>query len=244
MRDAKRAYRALVKKWHPDQFNHDRGLQQIAEDKLKAINQAYSALLNPDQSFQRLRYGRPTAGQHVGRARSAGDSHDGWQSQSWGAGPFHYQSSYYRTRQSRAAGGSSRRSVYGFAYAPGVVQTGAPVPRWAIMLVLFFAIAMANTFTSSIVNGSSSRSYASSPAPLSRPQVTNFMPIVTMSENELKEQKQRESQAAAARGVPVPLILRDEGIRKVQHEPAAGKKDSQVSSQKKTSAPPDASPGK
>jgi tetratricopeptide (TPR) repeat protein len=40
----KRAYRDLVKIWHPDRFAHDPRLQQRAQDKLKAINAAYEQL--------------------------------------------------------------------------------------------------------------------------------------------------------------------------------------------------------
>ena len=40
-----RAYRQLVKRWHPDQFAHRPEIHSLAEEKLKRINQAY-ALLN------------------------------------------------------------------------------------------------------------------------------------------------------------------------------------------------------
>jgi curved DNA-binding protein CbpA len=226
LREVKQAYRTLVKKWHPDQFHHDPRLEQLAEDKLKEINHAYAVLLNPDQSTYRRRYGRPTAGQQSARGGFAGDSQHA--SESWSATerPFHYQSSYYRTRQAKAAGGARRRGAYASAYAAygGSVQNRPQVPRWAIMLVMFCAMAMVNTFTSSVLNGSSSRNYASAPAQSgtsARPQVTNFIPIVTMSEKELKEQKERESRAVAA----------------------AEKKDSHSPQQRKTQTPLDA-PGK
>jgi hypothetical protein len=41
----KRAYRDLVKVWHPDRFTHDEQLRQKAQDKLKEINGAYQVLL-------------------------------------------------------------------------------------------------------------------------------------------------------------------------------------------------------
>lgn len=43
--DIHRAYRQLVKRWHPDQFAHRPEIHSLAEEKLKRINQAY-ALLN------------------------------------------------------------------------------------------------------------------------------------------------------------------------------------------------------
>ncbi len=38
------AYRTLVKVWHPDRFQHDEKLKKTADEKLKAINSAYSFL--------------------------------------------------------------------------------------------------------------------------------------------------------------------------------------------------------
>jgi curved DNA-binding protein CbpA len=242
LREVKAAYRALVKKWHPDQFHHDPHLQQLAEDKLKEINQAYTTLLNPGQSAYRARYGRPSAGQQASNHDSQFSGH------SWTAtgGRFHYQSSYYRTRQAKAAGNASRgRAPYSsafFVYASPAGQNGAPIPRWTIMLVMFFLIATVNTFTSSVLNGSSSRSYASAPAQpgaSSRPQFTNFIAITTMSEKELKEKKEQESRAGAA-GVHVPLILSDKDTQKPQHDLAAETKEAHGSAQKKVSTPQDA----
>jgi hypothetical protein len=51
----KRAYLALVKRWHPDQFAHDPEQQRLAEDKLRTINVAYETLTGEAQvteSFQ------------------------------------------------------------------------------------------------------------------------------------------------------------------------------------------------
>lgn len=42
--EVKQAYRALAKTWHPDQFGGNPALQRQAEEKLKAINEAYRHL--------------------------------------------------------------------------------------------------------------------------------------------------------------------------------------------------------
>jgi len=42
--ELKAAHRDLVKVWHPDRFSHDPRLQQKAQEKLKAINEAYDLL--------------------------------------------------------------------------------------------------------------------------------------------------------------------------------------------------------
>lgn len=43
-KDLKKAYRGLVKKWHPDQFMHDPRLLKNAKEKLQEVNEAYHAL--------------------------------------------------------------------------------------------------------------------------------------------------------------------------------------------------------
>ncbi|HEY0591820.1 MAG TPA: J domain-containing protein [Thermoanaerobaculia bacterium] len=42
--EVRRAWRDLTKVWHPDRFAHDAGLQQKAQEKLKAINEAYDTI--------------------------------------------------------------------------------------------------------------------------------------------------------------------------------------------------------
>ncbi len=42
--EVKRAYRELVKVWHPDRFTHDLNLQRKAQEKLKQINHAYERI--------------------------------------------------------------------------------------------------------------------------------------------------------------------------------------------------------
>jgi hypothetical protein len=43
--EVKSAWRDLTKVWHPDRFGHDRDVQRRAEEKLKAINEAYERIL-------------------------------------------------------------------------------------------------------------------------------------------------------------------------------------------------------
>ena len=42
--EVKRAYRDLVRVWHPDRFSHDTRLQKKAQEKMGEINRAYERL--------------------------------------------------------------------------------------------------------------------------------------------------------------------------------------------------------
>jgi DnaJ-class molecular chaperone len=42
--EVKQAYRDLVKVWHPDRFIHDADLHRKAQEKMKALNDAYEHL--------------------------------------------------------------------------------------------------------------------------------------------------------------------------------------------------------
>jgi hypothetical protein len=42
--EVKQAYRDLVKVWHPDRFSHDADLHRKAQEKMKALNDAYQHL--------------------------------------------------------------------------------------------------------------------------------------------------------------------------------------------------------
>jgi DnaJ-like protein len=48
--ELRRAYLALVKLWHPDRFPHNSPAQILAQEKLKAINEAYTFLREYDPS--------------------------------------------------------------------------------------------------------------------------------------------------------------------------------------------------
>ncbi|HBP37570.1 MAG TPA: molecular chaperone DnaJ [Clostridiales bacterium] len=70
--EIKKAYRDLVKKYHPDNYK-DHPLESLAKEKMQEINEAYDQLTDPNnrQSTQRPNTG-PTSP----------DSQGGWQ-QSW-----------------------------------------------------------------------------------------------------------------------------------------------------------------
>jgi hypothetical protein len=42
--EVKLAHRDLTKVWHPDRFGHDASLRQKAEERLKAVNEAYETI--------------------------------------------------------------------------------------------------------------------------------------------------------------------------------------------------------
>ena len=61
--EIKKAYRELVKKYHPDNYK-DHPLENFAKEKMQEINEAYDRLTNPNHK-QGQRYTNPdyTAGQ-------------------------------------------------------------------------------------------------------------------------------------------------------------------------------------
>ncbi|MCA1613135.1 MAG: J domain-containing protein [Acidobacteria bacterium] len=65
--EIKAAYRDLAKVWHPDRFTHEPRLQQKAQEKLKAINDAYQQLLTGRYSAPKA----PDAEDGCGRRRHA-----------------------------------------------------------------------------------------------------------------------------------------------------------------------------
>jgi len=55
--EIKKAYRELVKKYHPDQYR-DNPLAKLAEEKLREVNEAYEYLMKNGTSRQEASYGR------------------------------------------------------------------------------------------------------------------------------------------------------------------------------------------
>lgn len=63
--EIKKAYRDLVKKYHPDSYK-DHPLESLAKEKMQEINEAYDQLTNPNQQNASRDYADPgqTAGQN------------------------------------------------------------------------------------------------------------------------------------------------------------------------------------
>ena len=64
--EIRRAYRDLTKVWHPDRFGHDAALRRKAEEKLKAINEAYET----------IRAARPGSYEWTPRPEAAAPAHE------------------------------------------------------------------------------------------------------------------------------------------------------------------------
>src|SRR6266481_6988550 len=76
--DLKLAHRDLAKVWHPDRFLHDHRLREKAQEKLKAINQAYDQLRS-GKVKRRTERTASTSEQHTAPTPDhyAGDAKDG-----------------------------------------------------------------------------------------------------------------------------------------------------------------------
>ena len=195
LREVKQAHRAGVKRWHPDQFSCDARLEQLAEEKLKEINEAYTALCAWDgQRAGYARYGRPMAGQRGFKTSGFPAGHagpaSGWQYDgSAGIRGFKYQSAYYRRRQAKARTGSDGANPYSEGYGAGPRLTKATIRRWIIVVVVFAILSYANAHSASLLrlvtrSGQARRAHptqAVSPAPPPRFDVRG-VPIVTIVE--------------------------------------------------------------
>ena len=54
-KEIKEAYNQLVKKYHPDKYREDH-MKELAEQKMKEINEAYDTLINGDPSRAQSEY--------------------------------------------------------------------------------------------------------------------------------------------------------------------------------------------
>lgn len=64
--EIRRAYRDLVRVWHPDRFPHEPRLQHRAQEKLKDLNEAYAVLMSSPHIPQRSRSAPVTPPQGTG----------------------------------------------------------------------------------------------------------------------------------------------------------------------------------
>ena len=204
LREVKQAYRAGVKRWHPDQFSRDARLEQGAEEKLKELNEAYTALCGREGRARGRgysAYGRPAAGQQAWSYTTSGaGAASGWQYDAWygsaARGSFKFQSAYYRARQAKARAGASGDGgdPYSAGYAGYAVRprfTKATIRLWIIIVFVFSVLAYVNPLSSSLLRGASRRGAVSqgarprqaSPAPLPPLAGDNSaVPIVTIVE--------------------------------------------------------------
>ena len=74
--DIKKAWRDMTKVWHPDRFGSDPELRKKADDKLKAINEAYERLKTEPSPSSRTRRREGTAGQTPREWRVRGDGQE------------------------------------------------------------------------------------------------------------------------------------------------------------------------
>lgn len=76
--ELKRAHRDLTKVWHPDRFQHDPSMQARAQEKLKAINEAYETIRSARQGSSRWRRPAPDRDDR-------GEDSGGWRVRSGGS---------------------------------------------------------------------------------------------------------------------------------------------------------------
>ena len=80
--EVKKAYRDLVKKYHPDSYQNN-PLSDLAEEKMKEVNEAYDAIIR----------------QRAGGQSYGGASHRGYQSSGSGQGAYGHDPLFQQVRQ-------------------------------------------------------------------------------------------------------------------------------------------------
>lgn len=135
--EIKHAYRRLVRQWHPDRFTHDPRSQRVAEEKLKEINEAYTAVSGTRSS---------TAYKPPYQYRPA------QRTQQRASGAYTYSRSAY-TQANSSTTGERRRAPGGFRYRSAdespyyTYREVSPrgMPRWIMILIWFLLVALINT---------------------------------------------------------------------------------------------------
>ncbi len=89
--EIKKAYRAMVKKYHPDNYT-DHPLAELAKEKMQEVNDAYDKLTNPNTASNQYG-GQPNSGQPNAGSQNAQQQWQNWQQQQR---PYGNQSPYYR----------------------------------------------------------------------------------------------------------------------------------------------------
>ena len=85
--EIKAAYHALVKKYHPDKYQNN-PLSDLAEEKLREVNEAYDMLMKPTSSSY-------SGGYNSGGYGSGGYNSGGYSSAGYGSGYDHGQAGGY-----------------------------------------------------------------------------------------------------------------------------------------------------
>ena len=128
--ELRKAYRRMVKIWHPDRFHGDAHTQQKAEGKLKEINQAYKHL---------LAYFDPEERKRLKSSNSAADRYSGFENRYQGSGLHQrYDGSHYSNRNGGPSGKSYQFDHHKASPAPKQSFFG----RLALVGVICFFIAI------------------------------------------------------------------------------------------------------
>ena len=157
-KEIKRAYRKLARRYHPDLRPDDKS----AEQKLKAINEAYEVLGDAEKRSKYDRLGASWYNHQARGGRTAGFDWSNWSSGGHpGAGGMNYGDIFGQG----SAGGFSDffNAIFGAAGSAGAAGTTSRVaPKPIIQEVTISLAESAFASFSSIFSGSSSRFFKSS----------------------------------------------------------------------------------
>lgn len=121
------AYRRLMQKYHPDALDDDQRSDPALQEKVRAINEAYDVLSNPDRraAYDRSLHGESAPSSTGGSSSAAAGSHPPTLDEDHGIEKVYYPARCSRTRQAytlilaRRAGSGDRYRIVGFTDVEG-----------------------------------------------------------------------------------------------------------------------------
>ncbi len=108
--DVKSAYRALAKKYHPDNYSNAPDIADVAADKMREVNEAYNTIMKERKNGGSSSAGAGSSSANTGSSAGASQSGSkpGWGWNGWGAG---------KQQTGNAGAGTSANAGAGAAYS-------------------------------------------------------------------------------------------------------------------------------
>lgn len=121
--EVKDAYRALAKKYHPDNYSNAPDIADVAADKMREVNEAYNTVMKERKNGGSSSAGAGSSSSSANAGASQGGSRPGW---GWGAGRQNSGSTGANAGAGAAGSANSGRysTTSDFANVRGLIMAG------------------------------------------------------------------------------------------------------------------------